>query len=84
MQHIEFPPQNHRYACSPPPIVANNSADLFKQNHGEGASSSTMSVPVHRLDGDLTVAGFGSVPIYIHGVSEVISTIPTSSNLCMQ
>lgn len=77
LQQIEFP-QYRR----PPPIVANDSADLFKQAHAEGSSNSILSV--RRLDEDLVAAGSRSVPISVHGVSEERSMIPVSSDLCLQ
>lgn len=73
LQHIEFPPENHPYAHRPPPIVENDSADLFKQTHGGRASSSKL--PVRRLDGDLAAAESRSVPVSVHGVAEVRSAI---------
>jgi hypothetical protein len=47
--------------------------DLFKQTHGGGASSSRLLV--RRLDGDLAAAKSRSVPISVHGVAKVRSTI---------
>jgi hypothetical protein len=73
LQQIEFPPENHPYAHRPPPIVANDSADLFKQTHGGGASCSRL--PVRQLDGDLAAAKSRSVPISVYGVAEVKSAI---------
>ena len=66
-------PKESSLCTSPTPIVANDSADLFKLTHGGGASSSRL--PVCRLDGDLAAANSRSVPISVDGVAEVRSTI---------
>ena len=66
-------PENHPYAHRPPPIVANDSVDLFKQTHRGGASSSRL--PVRRLNGDLAAANSRSVPISVYGMAEVRSMI---------
>ena len=73
LQQIKFSPENHSYAHLPPPIVANDSTDLFKQTHGGGASSSRLLV--RRLDRDLAAANSRRVPISVHGVAEERSTI---------
>jgi len=66
-------PRESSLCTSPTPIVANDLADLFKQTHGGGASSSRL--PVHRLDGELVAASSRSVPISVHGMAEVRSTL---------
>ena len=73
LQQIKFSPENHSYAHLPPLIVVNDSTDLFKQTHGGGASSSRLLV--RRLDRDLAAANSRRVPISVHGVAEVRSTI---------
>jgi hypothetical protein len=69
LQQIEFPPERHPYAHRQPPIVANDSMDLFKPAHAGSASSSRL--PVRRLDGDLAAANSRSVPISVDGMAEV-------------
>jgi hypothetical protein len=81
LQQIEFPPERHPYVHRQPPIVANDSVDLFKLVHAGSASSSRL--PVRRLDGDLAAANSRSVPISVDGVAEVWSAIPASFDLCL-